>query len=112
MTGKALLEGAEEERAEEEDREQDPEEGGWAAQDRAPARRGSVCAPNAALLFPIKSGYLATRYSAPSAAHLWSENNIRRFATGASDCKITKRSSGMNSVDAFQQLFGGGDGPA
>ena len=81
MTDKALLEGAEEEQAEEEeweeDREQDPEEEGWAVPDQAPARRVSVCAPNAALLPPIKWGYPATRSSALSVAHQWSENNIR-----------------------------------
>ena len=78
MTDKALLEGAEEEQAEEEeweeDREQDPEEEGWAVPDQAPARRVSVCAPNAALLPPIKWAYPATRYSALSVVHQWSEN--------------------------------------
>jgi uncharacterized protein (DUF169 family) len=107
VTDKALLEGAEEERAEEEDEELDLEEGGWAAQDRAPAPRVSVCAPNAVLLLPIKSVYPAISYSAPSVAHPWSENNTRRFASKASDYKITKRSSVMDSVDAFQRLFGG-----
>ncbi|MBN1255846.1 MAG: hypothetical protein JXA50_11280 [Deltaproteobacteria bacterium] len=74
MTDKALLEGAEEERVEVEDREQDPEEGGWAVQDRAPARPVSVCAHNAALRPPIKSGHPAIRYSALSVALQWSEN--------------------------------------
>ena len=78
MTDKALLEGAEEEQTEEEeweeDREQDPEEEGWAVPDQAPARRVSVCAPNAALLPPIKWAYPATRYSALSVVHQWSEN--------------------------------------
>ena len=81
MTDKALLEGAEEELAEvedwEEDREQDPEEVGWAVQVRALVRRVSVCAPSAALRPPIKWAYPATRYSAPSVAHPWSENNRR-----------------------------------
>jgi hypothetical protein len=77
VTVKAPLEGAAEERAEEEEWELDLEEGGWAAPDRAPARRGSVCVPNAALLSPIKSGYPATKYSALSVAHPWSENNTR-----------------------------------
>jgi hypothetical protein len=77
VTAKAPLEGAAEEWAEEEDRELDLEEGGWVAQDRAPARQGSVCAHNAALLPPIKSGHPVTRYSAPSVAHPWSENNTR-----------------------------------
>jgi hypothetical protein len=77
VTDKALLEGAEEELVEVEDREQDPEEGGWAAQDRALARPVSVCAHNAALRPPIKSGHPAIRYSAPSAAQPWSENKKR-----------------------------------
>ena len=55
----------------------DLEEEGWVAQDRAPVRQGSVCVPNAALQLLIKSEYPATRYSAPSVVHTWSENNIR-----------------------------------
>ena len=75
MTDKALLEGAEEEQAEEEewegDREQDPEEGEWAVPDRAPVRQGSAYVRNAALLPPTKQGYPVTRYSALSVAHPW-----------------------------------------
>ena len=52
-------------------------EGGWAALEQAPDQEGSVCAPNAALLPPIKPAYPATRYSAPSVAQPWSENNTR-----------------------------------
>jgi hypothetical protein len=72
VTDKALLEGAEEEQVEEEER--DPEEGGWAAPDLAPVHRGSVCVHNAALQPPIKSGYLAISNSVPSAEQPWSEN--------------------------------------
>ena len=72
MTDKALLEGAEEEQAEGEDR--DPEEGGWAAPGRAPGHQGTVCAHNAALLPPIKSVCPAIRYSVPSVEQPWSEN--------------------------------------
>jgi hypothetical protein len=75
VTDKALLEGAEEERGEEEER--DPEEEGWTAPGRAPVHQGSVCAHNAALQLPIKSGHPAIRYSAPSAAQPWSENKKR-----------------------------------
>jgi hypothetical protein len=78
VTDKALLEGAGEEQAEEEewegDREQELEEEGWVVPDQAPARRVSVCAPNAALLPPIKWAYPATRYSALSVVQQWSEN--------------------------------------
>ena len=79
MTAKAPLAGAAEEQAEvgEQAEVQEREEGGWVVPDRAPARQGSVCAPNAALLLPTKLEYLATRYSAPSVAHPWSENNTR-----------------------------------
>lgn len=77
MTVKAPLVGAAEEWAGAEDREWDLEEGGWAAPGRAPALQESAYAPNAALLTPIKSGYPVTRYSAPSVAHPWSENNPR-----------------------------------
>jgi hypothetical protein len=75
VTDKAPLKGAAEVQAGaedwEEDREQDPEGGGWAVQDRAPARQGSAYVRNAALLPPTKQGYPVTRYSALSVAHPW-----------------------------------------
>ena len=77
MTGKAPLGGAAEERAGVEEWEGALAEGGWAALEQAPDQEGSVCAPNAALLPPIKPAYPATRYSAPSVAQPWSENNTR-----------------------------------
>jgi len=79
VTDKDPLEGVAEERAGEEEwvEAEELEGEGWAAPDRAPARQGSVCAPNAALLPPIKPACPVTRYSAPSVAHPWSENNTR-----------------------------------
>jgi hypothetical protein len=77
VTAKAPLEGAAEERAGAEEREWDPEGGGWVVPGRAQARQGNVYVRNAALLPPTKQGYPATRYSALSVAHQWSENNIR-----------------------------------
>jgi hypothetical protein len=72
-------EGAAEERAgEEEWVEAEELEGvGWAAPDRAPAQQESAYVPNAAPPPPIKPVYPATRYSAPSVALPWSENNTR-----------------------------------
>jgi len=73
------LEGAAEERAgvEEWVEAEEQAEVGWAAPDRAPAQPENASAPNAALLPPTKSAYPAMRYSAPSVAHPWSENNTR-----------------------------------
>jgi hypothetical protein len=77
VTAKAPLEGAAEERAGAEDKEWDLEEGEWVVPGRAPARQGSVCARNAALQPPTKLESLATRYSALSVVHPWSENKDR-----------------------------------
>lgn len=83
------LAGAAEEQAGEEEwvEAEELEGGGWAAPDRALAQPENVSAPNAALLSPIKSGYLATRYSALSVAQLWSENsNIPMTASQSRVC--------------------------
>lgn len=80
MTVKDPLEGAEEERAGEEEWEGVLEEEGWAAPDRAPAPQGIAYVPNAALLLPIKPGYPATSNSAPHAARPWSENSNTHMA--------------------------------
>jgi hypothetical protein len=77
VTAKAPQEGAAEEQAGAEDRERDLEGGGWVVPGRAPARQGSVCAHNAVPQPPIKSGYPATRYSAPSVVLQWPENSTR-----------------------------------
>ena len=55
--------------------EWDQVEEGWAAPELAPDREVGVCAPNVALLPPIKPGYPATKYSALSVAQPWSGNS-------------------------------------
>lgn len=70
MTVKDPLAGAAEEQAVEEEWVEAEElaEVEWAAPELVPDQEGTVSAPNAALLPPIKSAYPAIRYSAPSVA--------------------------------------------